>query len=47
MRVRVRIAADGASPEQLHELVHWAEAHSPVSDAVRRAVPCTTEITVG
>lgn len=46
MRVCVRVAADGASPEQLHELVRWAEAHSPVSDAVRRAVHCTTEILV-
>jgi uncharacterized OsmC-like protein len=47
MHVRVRIAADGAAQEQLHALVHWAESHSPVSDAVRRAVPCTTEVTFG
>lgn len=46
MRTRVRIAANGSPPEQLLELVRWAEAHSPVSDAVRRAVPCTTEVTV-
>jgi uncharacterized OsmC-like protein len=45
-RVRIRIAADDTSPEQLHALVRWAEAHSPVSDAVRRAVPCTTEVSV-
>ena len=47
VRVSVRIAAEGASTEQLRELVHWAEKHSPVSDAVRRAVPVTTEVTVG
>jgi uncharacterized OsmC-like protein len=44
--VGVRIAAEGASSEQLHELVRWAEKHSPVSDAVRRAVPVNTQITV-
>lgn len=47
MRVNVRIAAEDASAQQLHELVEWAEKHSPVSDAVRRAVPVTTEVTVG
>lgn len=47
VRVSVRIAAEAASAQQLHELVQWAEKHSPVSDAVRRAVPLTTEVTVG
>jgi uncharacterized OsmC-like protein len=47
MRVSVRIAAEGASTQQLRELVQWAEKHSPVSDAVRRAVPVTTEIIIG
>lgn len=46
MRVRVRMAADGVAPDVLHELVRWAEAHSPVGDAVRRAVPCSTEVLV-
>jgi uncharacterized OsmC-like protein len=46
MHVRVRISASGASPEQLRALVEWAAAHSPVGDAVRRAVPCTTEVSV-
>lgn len=45
-RVSIRIAADGASGDQLRELVHWGEAHSPVSDAVRRAVPIATEVTI-
>ena len=44
IRVSVRIAAEGASEVQLRELVRWAEAHSPVNDAVRRAVQVTTEV---
>jgi uncharacterized OsmC-like protein len=44
VRVTVRIAAKGASAEQLRELVQWAEQHSPVNDAVRRPVPVTTEV---
>lgn len=47
VRVRVNIAADGATGAQLQELVHWAEAHSPVGDTVRRAVTCTTDVAVG
>lgn len=43
-RVRVRIAADGIDPERLRELVEWAERHSPVSDAIRRAVPMAVEL---
>ena len=39
MRIRVVVAADGASPEQLRQIVEWAERHSPVGDAVRRAIP--------
>jgi uncharacterized OsmC-like protein len=46
IHVSVRIAAEGTSEEELRELVHWAEKHSPVSDAVRRAVPVTTEVRV-
>lgn len=46
LRTRVRIGAAGVAPERLRELVEWAEAHSPVSDAVRRAVPTSTEIQV-
>ncbi len=46
VRTRVRIGADGAAPERLREIVRWAEAHSPVGDAVRRAVPAATEIEI-
>jgi uncharacterized OsmC-like protein len=38
-RIRVRIEAAGVDPEQLRDLVEWADRHSPVSDAVRREVP--------
>lgn len=44
MRIRVRIGADGADAAQLREIVAWAEAHSPVGDAVRRAIPSTLEL---
>ncbi|MCJ0763508.1 OsmC family protein [Variovorax terrae] len=46
MRVHVLVAADGASPEQLRQIVAWAESHSPVGDALRRAIPCSTEVEV-
>jgi uncharacterized OsmC-like protein len=46
MRTRVRLGADGATPDQLRGIVEWAEAHSPVGDAVRRAVPSQTEIEI-
>ena len=44
VRIRVRIVAQGGSPEKLTEIVEWADKHSPVGDAVRRAVPTTMEI---
>lgn len=47
VRVHVRIAANGASPEQLCEIVEWAERHSPVGDALRRAIPCSVEVDTG
>ena len=43
-RVRVRIVAEGVDPQRLHELVEWADRHSPVSDAIKRAVPTTVEV---
>jgi len=44
MRIRVVIAADGSPPEQLRQIVEWAEARSPVGDAIRRAIPSSVEI---
>jgi uncharacterized OsmC-like protein len=46
IRVSIHLAAEGASEVQLRELVRWAEAHSPVNDAVRRAVPVITEVSI-
>jgi uncharacterized OsmC-like protein len=46
VHVDVRIAASGATADELHALVRWAEAHSPVNDALCRAVPVSTAITV-
>jgi len=44
MRTRIRIAAEGASEDGLREIIEWAEKHSPVADAIRRAVPTSTEV---
>lgn len=44
MRTRVRIGADDESPERLQEIVDWADAHSPVGDAVRLAIPSRMEV---
>jgi uncharacterized OsmC-like protein len=46
VRIRVRIGADGVAPERLREIVAWAEAHSPVVDTVRRAVPCVMDVEI-
>ena len=43
-RILVRIVAEGVDPQSLQELVEWADRHSPVSDAIRRAVPTTVEV---
>jgi uncharacterized OsmC-like protein len=44
MKVSIRIGAEGVSSEQLHEIVEWAEKHSPVGEPFTRVVP--TEYTV-
>ena len=46
MRTRVRVGAGGIDAQQLSELVAWAEEHSPVGDALRRAMPMTTEVEI-
>jgi organic hydroperoxide reductase OsmC/OhrA len=43
-RLRIRLAADGADEQRLEELVQWADGHSPVCDALRRAIPVELEI---
>ena len=47
VHVRIRIGAEGVSAQVLHDIVRWAERHSPVADALRRAVPVTAEIVAG
>jgi hypothetical protein len=44
LRTHVKIGAVGANPEQLRQIVSWAEAHSPVGCTVRDAPPSTAEI---
>jgi uncharacterized OsmC-like protein len=46
MHVRVLIGSASASPAQLREIVAWAEAHSPVGDALRRAIPSSTDVQI-
>jgi uncharacterized OsmC-like protein len=43
-RLRVRIASDEPDPERLRELVEWADQHSPVGDALRRALPIELDV---
>lgn len=44
---QVRLGAEGVAEVRLRAIVEWAEAHSPVGDALRRAVPLTTEVMIG
>lgn len=46
VRVQVRIGGQGVSRERLHELVAWTERHSPVGDAISRAVPLEVGVVV-
>jgi hypothetical protein len=46
-RMRVQVAAEDADEELLRELVSWADGHSPVCDALRRAIPVELEIATG
>ena len=45
-RVAVRLRAIGAEEHQLRKIVDWAVEHCPVTDAVRRAIPMTVELTL-
>jgi uncharacterized OsmC-like protein len=46
-RVAVRLRAVGVDEHQLRKIVDWAVDHCPVTDAVKRAIPMTVELTVG
>lgn len=39
MKISVRIGAQGVSSEKLHEIVAWAEKHSPVGEPLTRVMP--------
>jgi len=39
MKVNIRIGADGVSEEKLHEIIEWAEHHSPVGEPLSRVMP--------
>jgi hypothetical protein len=41
---RIEVTARGVPPERLQEIVKWAEAHSPVTDALTRPVPHALEV---
>ena len=43
---RVTISAGGASAEKLQKVIEWAEAHSPVTDSLCRAVPHKLQIQI-
>ena len=45
-KVTVRIGADGVDEEKLNGIVEWAERHSPVGDALARAVSGTIVVNV-
>lgn len=46
VRVLVKLGANDASEEQLQDLVAWTKRHSPVGDAISRAVPLKFEVKV-
>ena len=46
MRLHVQIGAAGASPEQLREIVSWADSHSPVGCTARGAQSTALEVEV-
>ena len=46
MRTKITIGAEGVPAERLHNIIKWAEIHSPVADAVSRAVPSKLEVEI-
>ena len=47
LRTLVRIAAKDTEEAALHDIVRWADEHSPVDDALRRAVPVELTVLIG
>jgi uncharacterized OsmC-like protein len=46
VRTKITIGAEGVPAERLDEIIKWAEIHSPVADAVSRAVPSQVEVEI-
>jgi uncharacterized OsmC-like protein len=46
VRIVVRLGSEDVPAEQLRQIVKWAEDHSPVGDAVRRAIPSAAVVEV-
>jgi uncharacterized OsmC-like protein len=44
VRIKINIAAEGATDKALKELATWAEGHCPVIDAIRRPVAISVEV---
>jgi uncharacterized OsmC-like protein len=43
-RVRIIVEAKGVPESKLSEMVEWARHHSPVDEAMLRAVPVSVEV---
>lgn len=46
-RLVVRIASENASEQELRDIADWGVEHSPVDDAVRRAIPVDVVVETG
>lgn len=46
VRTRVRVGASNVDETALRDLVEWAIAHCPVSDATKRTLPMSVEIDI-
>ena len=46
VKIIYKVASNEASPEELRQLIEWGEAHSPVGDAISRAILTTTVIDI-
>ncbi len=47
VKLDIDIDAQGQTPETLAELVAWADAHSPVTNALRRAIDVQSHVRYG
>jgi len=46
VQITVKLGGKDVTEEQLHELAAWVERHSPVGDAISRAVPLKVNVEV-